>query len=106
MKIWGPDVIWARRRRENFEKQDPKTQICKGKSVFPVSFFGTTQHQRGAPGGAKITQDLKLKLVPPLFKKPKGAIGGGQVSGIALIGFSTRNLPNVENLVFNSAKKS
>ena len=63
--ILGPNVIWARRKRENFEKQDPKTQICKGKTVFPVSFFGTTQHLEGAPGGAKITQDLKPQTCPP-----------------------------------------
>ena len=52
-------------------------QICKGKTVFPVSFLGPPNSQRGAPGGPKITQDLKLKFVPPLFKKPKWVIGGG-----------------------------
>ena len=54
--------------------------------MFSVSFFGTQQSEGGgAPGGAKITQDLKLQFVPPLFKKPKWVIGGGQTSGTPLI---------------------
>ena len=48
----GYDVIRVRRRRENFGKWTPKTQICKGKTVFPVSFLGV---RRGALGEVKNT---------------------------------------------------
>ena len=62
-----------------------KRRFARGKRCFRCLFLAPKSQRGEAQGGAKITQDLKLQFVPPLFKKPKWVIGGGQTSGTPLI---------------------